>query len=359
MEDLKCKYKILLICLLAVSPSLGTYSAPTPIPFHASPIFQRPQETKTGNPVVFLPFFTPQQQKSQKPLYSGFVPIGAFPTPPAESAPIPWAQTQSIPRSDSSQGSYKKPIPVRKDDQPLPNIKIVKGATSPYPKKWIPITHDGKKIKPKNVEKRRKQLIVASSMTSKDISGQDIADNNKYPLPDKSKRAQIERLAEVYEPSPSVDTPSHPVPAQSEIPVEEVAFTEPRPNHRPYAYNHKQQASGSGFAPIFAAEAAAAQHGAASGFAGEGLHQISDGSGDRVLFHIHGEKGPNSYRFGYDTGKGPDRQFRYEERDDDGNVKGHFGYYDKKGKIQVVHYSADPKNGFSANSGNFGKHEVL
>lgn len=49
------------------------------------------------------------------------------------------------------------------------------------------------------------------------------------------------------------------------------------------------------------------------------------------------------------------RQFRYEERDKEGIVKGHFGFYDKLGKLQMVSYDAHPHDGYHAD-GNFGKY---
>lgn len=50
----------------------------------------------------------------------------------------------------------------------------------------------------------------------------------------------------------------------------------------------------------------------------------------------------------------PDRQFRFEERDRSGQVKGLYGFYDNKGKLQLVNYDAHPREGFHA-EGNFGK----
>lgn len=44
------------------------------------------------------------------------------------------------------------------------------------------------------------------------------------------------------------------------------------------------------------------------------------------------------------------RQFRFEERDKEGLVKGHYGYYDKHGKLQLVHYDAHPHTGFHVES---------
>jgi len=68
----------------------------------------------------------------------------------------------------------------------------------------------------------------------------------------------------------------------------------------------------------------------------------------RLSFQIHGQEGPNSYRFGYDTGLGYNRQFRYEERDNYGVLHGRYGYYDQAGKLQIVNYHADPQKGFYA-----------
>ncbi|CAK1553584.1 unnamed protein product [Leptosia nina] len=75
---------------------------------------------------------------------------------------------------------------------------------------------------------------------------------------------------------------------------------------------------------------------------------VPENKGERTEFRMHGMNGPHSYQFGYDTGKGKNRQFRYEERDNDGHVRGHYGYMDKNGKLRVVKYDADPKLGFRA-----------
>lgn len=42
------------------------------------------------------------------------------------------------------------------------------------------------------------------------------------------------------------------------------------------------------------------------------------------------------------------RHFRFEERDSNGKVKGHYGYMDKEGKMRVMKYEADPHTGFHA-----------
>ncbi|XP_046666951.1 uncharacterized protein LOC124358694 [Homalodisca vitripennis] len=87
---------------------------------------------------------------------------------------------------------------------------------------------------------------------------------------------------------------------------------------------------------------------AETGFTGAASQPHSSHDNERVEFQMHGQKGPNSYKFGYDTGKGHNRQFRFEEKDNHGHVKGHYGYYDKDGKLQLVNYEADPEHGFKA-----------
>jgi len=87
----------------------------------------------------------------------------------------------------------------------------------------------------------------------------------------------------------------------------------------------------------------AAVHAQAAGGVGVGYTNPQ-----RLSFQIHGQDGPNSYRYGYDTGVGYNRQFKYEERDNYGVLHGRYGYYDQAGKLQVVNYSADPEGGFHA-----------
>merc|ERR1719270_1271207 len=66
----------------------------------------------------------------------------------------------------------------------------------------------------------------------------------------------------------------------------------------------------------------------AAGYAGESYAEPQ-----RLSFQIHGQGGPNAYKFGYDTGVGYNRQFRYEERDQYGVLHGRYGYYDQEGKL--------------------------
>ncbi|XP_033321424.2 uncharacterized protein LOC117217717 [Megalopta genalis] len=68
---------------------------------------------------------------------------------------------------------------------------------------------------------------------------------------------------------------------------------------------------------------------------------------DRVQFQIEGHEGPQTYIFGFDTGRGRSRQFRLEERHSDGTVKGQYGYYDAAGKLRTVQYVARPIDGYT------------
>lgn len=40
------------------------------------------------------------------------------------------------------------------------------------------------------------------------------------------------------------------------------------------------------------------------------------------------------------------RQYRLEEREKDGTVKGQYGYYDAKGKLRTIKYTARPMEGY-------------
>ncbi|XP_065077639.1 uncharacterized protein LOC135700899 isoform X2 [Ochlerotatus camptorhynchus] len=76
----------------------------------------------------------------------------------------------------------------------------------------------------------------------------------------------------------------------------------------------------------------------------------TENEGARVDYQLHGHRGPDSYAFGYDTGSGKNRQFRVEERDNDGNVRGRYGYYTRSGKFRIVDYSSSPEKGFRVES---------
>ncbi|XP_034939019.1 uncharacterized protein [Chelonus insularis] len=72
-------------------------------------------------------------------------------------------------------------------------------------------------------------------------------------------------------------------------------------------------------------------------------------NGNRVDFHIHGQDGPESYVFGFDTGDGENRQFRWEQRHVNGTVTGQYGYYDPRGKFKKIFYRSDPHLGYQQN----------
>ncbi|XP_043254716.1 uncharacterized protein LOC122398683 [Colletes gigas] len=68
---------------------------------------------------------------------------------------------------------------------------------------------------------------------------------------------------------------------------------------------------------------------------------------DRIQFQMEGHEGPQTYIFGFDTGHGKSRQYRLEERLQDGTVKGQYGYYDARGKLRTVRYVARPFEGYT------------
>lgn len=41
-----------------------------------------------------------------------------------------------------------------------------------------------------------------------------------------------------------------------------------------------------------------------------------------------------------------DRQFRVEERDNDGTVRGQYGYVDTRGRAHVMNYTSSAEEGF-------------
>lgn len=108
-------------------------------------------------------------------------------------------------------------------------------------------------------------------------------------------------------------------------------------------YKPPASAYDSAYVPVEQKSIEAAVAAGAAAYPGEAY-----GDEKRLSFQIHGQEGPHSYRFGYDTGVGYNRQFRYEERDQYGVLHGRYGYYDQEGKLQVVNYTADPQTGFHA-----------
>ncbi|XP_022235622.1 uncharacterized protein LOC111083407 [Limulus polyphemus] len=82
--------------------------------------------------------------------------------------------------------------------------------------------------------------------------------------------------------------------------------------------------------------------------------RIGSGSGKHFQFHEQGQKGPHSYRYGYDTGDSYNPLTRFEERDGNGVVRGYYTYRDPYGKLQRVEYMAHPKLGFRVR-GSFGE----
>ncbi|XP_023236122.1 cuticle protein 14-like [Centruroides vittatus] len=68
-------------------------------------------------------------------------------------------------------------------------------------------------------------------------------------------------------------------------------------------------------------------------------------AGTRANYYIRDYDGPGTYKFGYDTGSGPNQSFRREERTSDGIIRGRYGHVDLSGVLHVVEYKAD-KTGY-------------
>ena len=64
---------------------------------------------------------------------------------------------------------------------------------------------------------------------------------------------------------------------------------------------------------------------------------------DPIQYQSQGNQG--SYNFGYDTGLYGSHQFHHETKDDNGVVRGKYGYTDPNGKLRLVHYTSGP-NGY-------------
>ncbi|XP_076315694.1 adult-specific rigid cuticular protein 11.9-like isoform X1 [Tachypleus tridentatus] len=62
----------------------------------------------------------------------------------------------------------------------------------------------------------------------------------------------------------------------------------------------------------------------------------------RYPIQYHSQTDRGTYNFGYDTGSFGAHSFHHEERDDNGIVRGRYGYTDPYGKLRIVQYEAGP-----------------
>jgi len=167
-----------------------------------------------------------------------------------------------------------------------------------------------------------------------------------YPNPKRTIDTQRKAVIDEVDPALLAELESMPQPQQSAQPREDSyvpasgpAYASPSMLSPVYANARQDLGPGQLEASVLAGAEA---YGVAA--RPEGVYQNEE----RLSFQIHGQEGPHSYRYGYDTGNGFNRQFRYEERTNEGYVKGRYGFYDKYGKLQVINYEADPIHGFHA-----------
>lgn len=166
-----------------------------------------------------------------------------------------------------------------------------------------------------------------------------------YPPPQRTVDAKRKAVIDEIDPQLLEELEMNPAPAaqprqDTYVPASGPAYASPSNLSPIYADARNDLAAGALEASVIAG--ANAYGGVAK--SPEGVYQNED----RLFFQIHGQEGPHSYRYGYDTGNGYNRQFRYEERTAEGYVKGRYGFYDKHGQLQVINYHADPVHGFHA-----------
>ncbi|XP_076373795.1 uncharacterized protein LOC143258548 [Tachypleus tridentatus] len=77
-----------------------------------------------------------------------------------------------------------------------------------------------------------------------------------------------------------------------------------------------------------------------SAFDGYG-QEIPIPAGVKSNYMIRNHLGFGTYKYGYDTGSGPNQSFRQEERAENGTVRGRWGYVDSYGMLRVTEYLAD------------------
>jgi hypothetical protein len=185
---------------------------------------------------------------------------------------------------------------------------------------------------------------------AKPVKEYDFGRKPSRPVEPVYQEPSIEKLNEVYvEPEIVENRYREPQPQRqkifernADVVVEDQLEGESfQPAYTPY--QPPAAAYDSAYVPVEQKSIEAAVAAGAAAYPGEGYSDPQ-----RLSFQIHGQEGPNSYRFGYDTGVGYNRQFRYEERDNYGVLHGRYGYYDQAGKLQVVNYTADPEAGFHA-----------
>ncbi|KAI1286690.1 hypothetical protein HDE_10714 [Halotydeus destructor] len=60
------------------------------------------------------------------------------------------------------------------------------------------------------------------------------------------------------------------------------------------------------------------------------------------VYKVHEPQGPDTYKFGFDTGEDSDsRHFREESRDSNGTVRGKYGLVDQWGRYRITEYVSD------------------
>ncbi|XP_060517226.1 uncharacterized protein LOC132696431 [Cylas formicarius] len=280
-----------------------------------------PQSTQ-----IYLPesFGKPPQDRDVKQYYYGPVAPGKYVTQTASPPPTVYeidvppttlvAPTETSWNPNNNPKLYYHPVPIPKVETkspPLDYLKKLNEVLKKQGKSLPPALKENASIKP------------------------------EFPI-DKLTIKKLEKIQKQRGKTAKLDKPVILIPKKKFSAEAQGAESQraPRPTKENLETSGDSAKSGSHFSSgeqysPFADSHAASAHGAPS-----------NGKGERLIFHMAGHDGPMSYKWGYDTGKGHNRQFRFEERDKEGIIKGQFGYYDKEGKFRMMNYHAHPESGF-------------
>ncbi|KAJ8918422.1 hypothetical protein NQ315_008119 [Exocentrus adspersus] len=347
---------VTLVVVIAIASLASTATVPNPAPVDGSAVDYRPLETPAEPSTDSYQLYQPQ------------VPVN-IKLPNIELNPVPFYAPEPVqylkaPSENQEPNFYQVPIPSQDLVAPIetawnPNndptlyyevpavVTKQESPTNSYPKKFNKEIHS----KSKPYSSRPKQELVLEPIDEKQFeTKQKDLQKSFQQLAKKENRKQVEAVKvnnKIEKPEckeivthqkkdkelSSVKNDTEPLTAGTHFESE------------PVTESHHQGESN---------EKPSDQKLTASLDISASSHPERSSGGDRINFHMVGHDGPHSYKWGFDTGKGYNRQFRYEEKDHTGLVKGHYGFYDKNGKLQIVHYNSHPRRGYHA-EGNFGK----
>jgi len=288
-----------------------------------------------------------RQNRPAGPVYRFQKPKGR-PQGKKTTRPLRPVQKQEAPRYVAESSNRRENIFVPQNQRPLRPVENERYEEYPELENIVPTYPELKRSDSPAYSQRSPPLQRGEAERSREPTRQQAADPYRAEpyRPKEQARKQAPKPYRSSEPYKSIDRvytePEKKVfvrnADQAQDQLEGESF---QPAYTPY--NAPPTAYDAGYVPPEQKSIEAAVSAGAAAYNKEGYKEP-----ERLSFQIHGQEGPNSYRFGYDTGVGYNRQFRYEERDNAGVLHGRYGYYDQAGKLQIVNYTADPVGGFNA-----------